>query len=367
MVTIAARAWKEMGKKNFQRHVLVTERPGGDTLPTMLIKMTPWTKQEVEEVKAFFGVPVGEPNTEQMVVDPLDPDKSFLSAEFFSGEFPAALQSRMDYLVLPCTDDWPYFNNIQKSFTKVKEDPKRFLNADMTQSINGRLGWPLGEYTIVAVVSMVGLFLSVGLVFVPLLFSTAGQEYWPAKYISLGYFACLGTGFIIIELVLIQIFMKLVGFPLYTFSVVIFTLLAAAALGSITANRFSISPERHWMIPFIGVLANGMILWWLYPRLFDVFLAAPTVERIVTTIVMIFPLAFFLGMPFPLGVLSLEKQPRGAIAWAWGTNALFTVIGGIGAGVLSIFIGFRLTLLVAIGIYMLAFLLFSKLRLASRY
>src|SRR5262249_10912772 len=155
----------------------------------------------------------------------------------------------------------------------------------MTQAINGRLEWPLGEYTIFAAVGLMGLFFSTALIFVPLLFSTAGHEYWPAKYISLGYFACLGAGFIIIELVLIQIFMKLVGFPLYTFSAVIFTVLAAAALGSITANRFNISPETHWMLPFMGILANGIMLWWLYPHLFNILLAAPTVGRIVAAMV----------------------------------------------------------------------------------
>jgi hypothetical protein len=64
-------------------------------------------------------------------------------------------------------------------------------------------------------------------------------------------------------------------------------------------------------------------------------------------------------------MLALEKQPTGAIAWAWGINALFTAIGGLAAGVLSIFLGFRLTLLVAFVLYFFAFLLFSRLRLAA--
>jgi hypothetical protein len=86
----------------------------------------------------------------------------------------------------------------------------------------------------------------------------------------------------------------------------------------------------------------------------------------LASILMIFPLTFFLGMPFPLGILSLDGQPTGSIAWAWGTNALFTVIGGVTAGVLSIFLGFKLTLWVALGIYLLAFALFARMRRSRR-
>ena len=59
---------------------------------------------------------------------------------------------------------------------------------------------------------------------------------------------------------------------------------------------------------------------------------------------MMFPAGFFLGMPFPLGILTLEQRARGAVAWAWGMNGLFTVIGGILAVVCSLQWGFTVTL-----------------------
>jgi hypothetical protein len=132
------------------------------------------------------------------------------------------------------------------------------------------------------------------------------------------------------------------------------------------AHRFDISPRRRWAIPFVGILACGITLLGTYPSLFDHLLALSTFGRALASILMIFPLTFFLGMPFPLGILSLDGQPTGSIAWAWGTNALFTVIGGVTAGVLSIFLGFKLTLWVALGIYLLAFALFARMRRSRR-
>ncbi len=363
IITTAARAWKEMGRSGFQRRAIVFERPGGDTLPTILFKSSPWTEPEVAELQAFFSVPAGDPALPRLVVNPLRPDATFLPPELFSGSLSDELLKRVEYRIQPSTDDWPYFNNIQKGFTRVELDPARLLDESMAQAINGRLALPLGEYSILTVIGLVGVVLSGAILFLPLRLSVAGRAPWTAKYVSLAYFSCLGSGFIIIELVLIQIFMKPIGFPLYTFCVVICTMLAGAGCGSMAADWLAISPVRRWMIPFAGILVSGGTLLWIYPSAFDVLLAAPAAARMLASVLMILPLAFFLGMPFPLGILSLERQPRGSVAWAWGMNALFTVLGGVGAGASSLFVGFRLTFFMALGVYLLAFVLFARLRI----
>ena len=286
--------------------------------------------------------------------------------EFFSGDLSADLLNKMDYRVEPSTDDWPYFNNIQKGLSRVTPDSRAFSGRSNDGVDQRTLGATPGRVHYLRRDRRGRAAVERRTLWLPLARSAAGRDPWSAKYLSLGFFACLGSGFIIIELVLIQIFMKLVGFPVYTFSVVICTTLAAAGLGSMAAHRFDISPSRRWAIPFVGILACGVTLLWTYPFLFDRLLALSTFGRALASILMIFPLTFFLGMPFPLGILSLDGQPTGSIAWAWGTNALFTVIGGVTAGVLSIFLGFTLTLWVALGIYLLAFALFARLRLSLR-
>src|SRR5262245_8738553 len=73
-------------------------------------------------------------------------------------------------------------------------------------------------------------------------------------------------------------------------------------------------------------------------------------------------LGYFLGMPFPLGILVAERHPAGAVAWAWGLNGLFTVIGSLGSVLLGLAIGFQATILVAVAIYAAAGLAFAGLR-----
>jgi hypothetical protein len=354
-----------LGRSDFQRHVLVFERQNKkDTLPTMLIKMSPWTKAEVADVEHIFAVrdrsDPAHPNAK--VIDPVNPKTSFLSPAFFTGDLPEALQARMDYRVSACTDDRPYFDSFQLGFHRIKPDRERFTNQSMAAIINSRLRWPLGEYAVPAGIGLSGILFALVLVLVPLKFSDAGRLRWPGRLSSLAYFGCLGFGFILIELTLIQTFMKLLGYPLLAYTTVIFAMLLSAGIGSMSAELLGIEPARRWFIPFLGILASGVILLVVRTSLFDLLLAGSTSVRILATLAMIFPLGFFMGMPFPLGILHLRKVPEGAIAWAWGINGLFTVLGGGIAGVISMFVGFDVVFLIAMGVYLIALLAFAWAR-----
>jgi hypothetical protein len=124
--------------------------------------------------------------------------------------------------------------------------------------------------------------------------------------------------------------MKLIGSPLHTSSVIIFTLLFGAGIGSLSSKKLNIDLTKRWRWPFLGIFISGPLLVLVYPYISNFFLASPLFIRILISSLLIFPLGFFLGMPFPLGILTLEKYPQGAIAWAWGMNGLLTVIGGLG-------------------------------------
>ena len=87
--------------------------------------------------------------------------------------------------------------------------------------------------------------------------------------------------------------------------------------------------------------------------------------RMAVAFSMVFPLGFFLGMPFPLGILLIERMPSGAGAWAWAMNGLFTVVGGLLSVILSMHIGFQRSLLVALGFYGLAVGAFYAVKRAS--
>jgi predicted membrane-bound spermidine synthase len=371
MVTTAALAWKQMGRTDFQKHVVVFEAAAVDFLPIFMVKMQPWTAQELQQVVTFLATYPNRFETVfgryRLVENPLRPEQSFLAADFYTGQLSAEIARTINYRVQPATDDRPYFAFFRKRFGLEKPDPKTFMNPSMAELLNigvrsPRVSFITMDTAHLLVTGAVSIVFAGVFIFLPLGLSDVGKARWPRKTSSMVYFACLGSGFIIFELVFIQIFMHFIGSPLYAYSTVIFVLLLAAGLGSHSSRLLRIDTVQRWSWPFLGILLSSTLILMTHAAISHIFLGAPLLVRVLVAAIMIFPLGFFLGMPFPLGILALQHQPRGAIAWAWALNGLFTVVGGLASVLMSIVLGFRFTLVVAGFIYVVALWCFARIR-----
>ncbi len=366
MITTAALAWKRMGRTDFASHVVVYTMPSQPTLPTMLIKMQPWTAAEIEDLNSFLIQPDADPNDMmKMVENPLDPGKSFLSPDFYSGDFPDAVADRTLVAVTPRTDDKPYFAMNRKSFSLLTPDAAHFLDVGSAWGINNQSlatkGVPMDVIHLI-LTGIASIFYIVVFVLVPLRSSSIGKQKDIGAGSLLTYFSCLGAGFITIEIVCIQKFTHLIGSPLYTYATVLFTMLIGAGIGSAASERFGITAQRRWMIPFVMILSLGATLVLAYPGLAHLALELPTIGRVMASSAMMFPVAFFLGMPFPLGILAIANKPRPVVAWAWGMNGLFTVVGGFLSMLISMAFGFNVAITFALGLYVIAFAVFKRLQ-----
>jgi spermidine synthase len=358
MITTAAAAWAELGRTDFQKHVLIFSYSKDDTLPTFLVKNQPWTADEVADMEAFFSATIsGEDAAYELVVNPLRPEDSSLPAGYFAGVLDPVLIDTSDDRIRPATDNQPYFNFGYKSVsTALLELPEKIRGS------NGSIPLDITPLFLLGTISVLyaGVF-----TLIPLMFSEVGKSRWPGKAYTLGYFSCLGAGFIIVEIMLIQIFMKFIGSPLHTFTVVIATVLLGAGLGSFLSGKLGITIRRRWFWPFGGIISYVILLMLILPVLSGILLAAPLETRILVTMALLLPVGFFLGMPFPLGVLAIRHHQKGAIAWAWGMNGLFTVIGSLVAIFTSLQLGFNATLLFGLALYAVACLMLLGMRSAD--
>src|SRR5260370_12315530 len=112
---------------------------------------------------------------------------------------------------------------------------------------------------------------------------------------SLIYFAALGFGFIAVELALLQNLTLLVGHPIFTLSVLLFTLLAMGGIGSALSSRVSMR------VACVMVAAIGALEAIVLPRLVPALLPLPLWPRIAIAIMLIVRLGLAMGMPFPRG------------------------------------------------------------------
>lgn len=368
IVATAAAAWRADGRSDFRRHVAVVHYANEpDFLPTILIKMTPWTPAELADLQAFFAFPAVREGTYRLVENPLDSAASFLPDTFYSGHLSDEFLDAVPYDARPATDDRPFLRMLRQSTRPLEPDPRTGVDLTTAYALNASLykGWLPKDWLHLIGAAAASVFYGVLFVLLPMTCSGVGRARGARATPVLLYFSLLGFAFMTLELVFIQVFTKLIGYSLYALATVITVMLIAAALGSLSSRRIAGVDRRRWRTVFTGLLVSGLAMWLAYPAVSSLLLTAPLPLRIAATAALIGPLAFFMGMPFPLGLLELSGHPRGAVAWAWSMNGLFTTIGGVASALLSLAFGFRFTILAALGMYALAAVAFAWVRQTS--
>jgi hypothetical protein len=162
-----------------------------------------------------------------------------------------------------------------------------------------------------------------------------------------------------LELALLPKYTLLLSHPIYSAAVVLSSLLCFAGLGSMSVKRFQ-ERRRHFLwiavaVVCAWVLADAAIVDPLLMRA----ISWPLGGRVALTVSMISVLAFFLGWPFPSGLRMTAKRFPALLPWAWGINGCASVTGAVLAKCLSVSIGFRLLMLAACMLYLLAAAVFQ--------
>ncbi|MBM4457505.1 MAG: hypothetical protein FJ011_07025 [Chloroflexi bacterium] len=265
---------------------------------------------------------------------------------------------RYPYAVAPATDDRPFFFHFF-----------RWGQTRQTLALLGRTWQPFGGsgYFVLFALLALALVLSIGLIVAPLAVSrtvthatasAAGDEtghvpgtsevpgtWGETRSISrpLLYFGLLGVAFLFVEIPLIQRWILAFGHATYAFAVVVFAVLVGAGAGSLAAHA-SWLPRRA-VFPALIFLIVLTILGG--PQLVRIALGWPLAGRVALAVASLAPLAFLMGLPFPLGLAWAEaRRPAAAslIPWAWAVNGCASVIAAVLAAILALSFGFTAVL-----------------------
>jgi hypothetical protein len=148
-----------------------------------------------------------------------------------------------------------------------------------------------------------------------------------------------------------QRFVLFLGFPTYSLSVVLATLLLSTGVGSALSGRVRSKPIRGIVVAaatlglFVAALVYGL------PPVLTGLLDQSLPIRVAVTTVALFPLGLLLGMFFPLGIRLVEAFDGRLVPWAWAVNGCTTVVGTIVAAMLGMSIGFSAVMLTAAALY----------------
>jgi spermidine synthase len=262
---------------------------------------------------------------------------------------PVAFSTQYAYNVDPVTDNAPFF-----FFTLKPEQIWRSLNQP------GAMDWKVNlGIAVLAMLLVISLVAVLGFLVVPLILQNERTQS-PAPLL---YFVAIGLGYILVEIALIQRFVLFLGHPTYALTVVVFLMLLSSGVGSVVSKRWIANPARVWL-PLIIAFAALMIDVKILPPILNALVGAPFPAKLFISALILAPLGFVMGMPFPSGLRALAAN-RGktgnSIEWAWAMNAASSVLGSVLAIIIAMQFGLNVTLMCGAVSYLLALVLRGKL------
>ncbi len=258
----------------------------------------------------------------------------------FYAEFPLDIS--------PPVDDRPFFFHMLR--LRDVFDGSRSLSHGLAE-FNRRAVSTLG--TLLASVALLTLVA----VIVPVaLRSELGAARAAAPWLPV--FAGIGVGFMMIEISQLERLIVFLGHPTYALTVVLFVLLLAGGLGSLTTGRVApgaLARAGRWR--FVLLLVALAVFGAATPAVTAALRASETPLRMGASIALLFPLGFLMGMPFPLGLrAATAASARGAelTPWLWAVNGATGVLASVLAIVVALGFGISVSYWCGVSAYAVA-------------
>jgi hypothetical protein len=336
---IVRRALEERGVADPWRHVMIVGTGGGLPFTHTLVRNEPFGDAEVARMAAFLSAegfefwhrPDRPEATQASRI--LTWDRGTL--ERFYALHPLDLE--------PTSDASPFFFNFYKWRTLARAFATEELGYDRTLAT--------GQIVLVVMllqsVAFAALLILLPLRRVPV--ASGGSRGRRAAYLA--YFAALGMGFILLEISMIQRFVLFLGYPTYSLTVVMLSLLVSTGLGSLASER--VQGRLAAALPLRLLLLLALAGAWLLaaPAVFAAVLGAPLAARVAVSVALLVPLGLVLGSFFPLGIRMAERTNPKLVPWAWAVNGCATVIGTLVAVMAGMTWSFTAVTLVAMAVY----------------
>ncbi len=347
---LAAEALSRVGVTHPSAHVLAFR---SWSTATLLAKRTPFGSEEIALWKSFCdrrgfdliyydGMSATEANRYNVLTHTTHFDTF---ARILTDTDRQDFLQQYPYDVLPPTDDRPFFLH----YFRWQQTPSILRGLGRTWQPFGGSG-----FLIIVVLLLLVIVLSCVLILLPL--AARGRPRTPHAALFLAYFACLGIGFLLVEMPLLQQFILFLGQPAYSFALVLFSLLLFSGLGSMLSVRVPVSG--------LLLLLVGLVL--VYPialsRLFAVCIAWDLFPRLLVAALSLGPLGFLLGLPLPAGLRLLRGRAALLVPWAWAVNGCAAVIGSIVAVLGSVTFGFSRVLIGGAFAYLVGWAIMAYLR-----
>ena len=363
VVAQAMEALHELGVRDTSQNFIVVSDGAldADGKPVLVLaKKSPFTLEEQQAVlKHIDGSDGRGANLNLHVLYmPATADRPGMAhpafAQLIRGQNPRTFSATYPYNITPVTDDAPFF------FFTLK--PGQVFHGTDQGGIDWKVNLGIAILGIVLLVSVAAVLLFLVL---PLALSPETRS---GRSLRVLYFIAIGLGYIMVEMAFIQRFVLFLGYPTYALTVVVFLMLLSSGAGSLVSRRWFSDPTRVFLA-LAAIVATLTMYALILPKLLDAMIGLPIAVKLALSGLLLIPLGFVMGMPFPSGLRALSSGAltarHGAVEWAWAMNAASSVLGSVLAIVIAIQFGLTVTLVCGAGAYVTAMLLLPAFRRAA--
>ncbi len=342
MIGLATAALLDSGVKDVRPHLFVANT---GQIATLVLSKSPFT---AEQLRVLHNA-VQEGGFSELVSPDRLPDSPLLRQIVQSNDLTTlnrVLGSTYLDLTVP-TDSRPFFFNQMRIF-----DYQSLATILRIGPGDGVIRGNLIVFALLVMILFISVVAVIATILVPLR-SAARACARPLALLGSLYFSLIGLGFMLAEIAFLQSFSVYLGHPVYSLSVVLFSLILASGLGSMTSDWFKLNTRRRLLAWGGLVVAYLAVMVWVLPSIFQATTARERLLRILISLGAIMPVGFLLGFAFPTGmrlVSAIDTQPT---PWFWGINGATGVLASVLAVVFSMSFGINVTLLIAAACYLL--------------
>jgi hypothetical protein len=316
-----------------------------DRVATFLLKKSPFTPEEIAHLQSLadrlrFRI-LYAPGAEGPIAPPpgewIEGTETAAYANLIVAPDRERFYADYDQDIRPTTDDRPFFFHT----TKLEDQLDVAFGRSMLFG-NG----------LSALLTLMGISAALVGIFVlgPLVLAGGDR---PAGWIAwIVYFGSLGAGFMLIEVAILQRFVLLLGHPVYSLTVTLFSLLLGTGIGAALSRRFStVSLRQTTALALVSIVVLALVSTLVITPFIGWAIPFSRTTRILIAVLTLVPIGMVLGIPMPAGIRLLASRAPQMVTWAWGMNGALSVVGATLAIFFAMNWGFSATFIAASATY----------------
>jgi len=316
---------------------------GEEMMPLVILKKNPFTIEEsnkIHDSMHSLGLNTAQtyiPHIEQQVQNIQHEDGTTMTHYMFNNSLVDLSKGKINtkdlvksvyFNISPVTDDRPFFFDNQPGI------PNNLIS-----------------------LLLFALLVNLCVILPPIKFWRAQKNF--TKLMSL--FLFLGAGFMMIEISFFQKLTFYLGSPTISLAVILTSLLAGMGIGSFASRKIYNGQNIKKLVLsgfLIFIIATG--LFFAIPFIMNSFSQINTFNKALITSLLLIPLGFILGIPFPTGINLAKKMGlENSVPWLYGINGTMSVLGSVFALTISTTLGFTASLILGTLCYLAIALIFK--------